>query len=677
MNMTLLSKSGRRLQILSAVIMAAISSPAFIHADSYISVTDILKLHKEGPVCIDQKFLIDAAKDSPLSAAKIRKVPAVINPTVKAEVIIDENFDKWTKGTQAQPSTEQVTDEMVSQLMSYPGDWTLFDMYEAGGAGYMGFDEVSDDGPGYIKSPGVNLKGDDATGIYRFTARVKNINPDAQDQGLQAFMLDEAGSSIISASTQPMEYNNWSECQWVGATSSESTSFMAYGWKGKVLIDGFKVEKLIYPLSSPLVTAATLDADGSIKVEWEKVAKAVSYKVIISGDDTETEMTVGNVSTCNITLDNIDVSVDYVAYVIAYNGDELSYPGYTVCKIEPEQVGATVALEASEINADGFTANWESADYAIRYLIMPTHTYTAKQGGAFSILDEKMTNIPATADSFNPIMVCPMLNMGGADIYWSRPGWTFDLAVFAYMAPDMPAMILSNEYKAYGIIGSITSPETDFSVGGGKITISGYGASAADDAVMECSFVDAQGNVYASTSFELSTIPGNFSVELEGGKADSKFRLSMGETAGEEQVFFTELNISTELAAGDKITVPGRTVHIDNRATSGRVECTVDDSNSYTYQVQGYWSADKMGEPSNIISVSNTTSVKPVDDGAGANVRTFAEGIIISNPEGDDCSVCTLDGKIVYSSNSVNAQVALPKGIYIIKVGQRVFKISK
>ena len=40
-------------------------------------------------------------------------------------------------------------------------------MYQAGGNGYMGFDEIGDEGPGYIMSPEIDVMNGDE-GYYRF-----------------------------------------------------------------------------------------------------------------------------------------------------------------------------------------------------------------------------------------------------------------------------------------------------------------------------------------------------------------------------------------------------------------------------------------------------------------------------------------------------------------------------
>lgn len=142
-------------------------------------------------------------------------------------------------------------------------------------------------------------------------------------------------------------------------------------------------------------------------------------------------------------------------------------------------------------------------------------------------------------------------------------------------------------------------------------------------------------------------------------------------------IMFTALNVSTELAAGEKITVPAPTVHVDSLATSARVECTVDDNNLYSYRVQGYWSANLMGEISNSITVNDPSAVNSVNADCLAYASVSVDGMSITNPAGENCSVCTLDGKVMYNSCATGANVSLGNGIYIVRIGKQTFKISK
>lgn len=535
---------------------------------------------------------------SPSNVKTQRPHRVIVNSTVTAEVIVDEDFSKWTAGTQSDPSTEMVTEEQVPSLMSYPGDWVAFRMYEAGGAGYMGFDEIGGDGPGYLQSPSINVKDEGADkGYWRFSCRVKNVNENDQEQGLQAFIFNEETSSIISASAKPIAYQEWSECEWVGATSTTQTTFMAFGWQGKMLIDRFKVEKLTFPLATPVVTGASLLPDcSSVEVTWEKVENATSYDIEVTLDS-ETIYTCQAGDVDHATLDFLVESADdYVVYITARNGEECSYPGYWVGELAPEYVGNAVAKDATNVDANGFTANWEAADYATNYLVMPTVKHTAKENGEeFYYLNELFSNVPESADSYAPIIVAPMLGYDSANLYMSRAGWTIDMGIFVRLAPEMPVLALSSQYAPYGLEGSLISPVANYSVGNGTVKLTGYGLSSADDVVMLCGFMDEGGNIYSSETFEVSMDGTPFEIELSGGLENSKFVLKISESAeGGDMVIIPMLSLSTTLNEGDQVTAPVETVFAGH-VTDARVDVPVDDYNHYSYCVQGYFSPELMG----------------------------------------------------------------------------------
>lgn len=606
-----------------------------------------------------------------------KKEPAVvITPNVKTEVVVNEDFSKWTKGTATDPNPDMVTDEEAASLMNYPGDWTLFRMYEAGGNGFMGFDEVGDDGPGYIMSPAVDVT-EGETSYFRFTARVKNVNENAQDQGLQAFFMNGEESSILFGSTKTMVYDEWTECEWIGRGCS-TLQPMVFGWKGKVLIDSYKIEKLIFPLATPVVTSATYTEDGVILLKWNKVEGATSYKIEVQGgSDTVYTTETGDTDSCVLDFIIDPSMMSYVFYVTAVNGEDMSYPGYIAETPSPETVGTAVALDATDITADGFTANWQKADYAARYLVLPTLTHKAKTAGEqFFYLNELFANVPENADAYNAIQIAPMLGMGGTDLYMSRAGWTIDMGVFMRMIPEMPALALTNMYAAYGLEGSLTSPVADYSVGNGTVKVSGMALSATDDVVMTCGFIDADGNMYSSQDFEITVEGTEFDVELTGGKADSRFVLKITDATEEgDMALIPYLNIYTTLNEGDVVTVPAETVFVDNNTDNARVEVTVDEYNNYSYSILGYFSAKIMGGISNSIDVSSDPNAVEAIGSASASARIIGGILRISNPESVDCTVYTADGRLVFSTSDADASFTVERGSYIVRLGDKAVKL--
>lgn len=689
MNKPLLSRNAVRGLLSAAALVAFLLSATPSNAADKATASDLLSAYgyttpaNHHPVLdnlSNPQVLFPSMKKADKAPAMPMKAAAVVNSSVEREVIINEDFTKWTKGTETDPDPEMVTEAMVPELMSYPGDWTLFRMHEAGGSGYMDFDMVGDDGPGYIMSPGIDLIKGDKDGYYRFACRVKNVNANNQSQGLQAFIMDAAASSILSGSTQPLAYDEWIECEWIGQVRSELTQFMAFGWGGEVLIDRFTVEKLIFPLDTPVVNEAHLNSDGSVTLTWDKVDNATSYTIEVSASfltENIAKYEVGNVTSVTMDFDTSVTTDDFIFYVTAHNGEEISYPGTLIQALTPNYVGAATALEASDVTPNGFTANWEKADFATKYLVLPKHKHTATADGEeFYILNELFANVPEDADDFNPIQIAPMLGYDGMDLYMSRAGWTSDMAVLCRFAPDMPAIALTNQYAAYGLLGSLTSPVTDFSVGGGKVKVSGMAVSALDDVVMICGFIDESGEMYSSVDFEVTPDGTMFEVEVPDGRADSRLTMFITDsTDGGDMIIIPNLTVSTVLNEGETITVPAETVRVNENVASAKVECEINIYNQYSYAVQGYFSAELMGGVSDYVAVSDLTAVKGISASAASCVKTSAGIMTISNPAKEKCCVYSLDGKILHITSETYTSLKAGSGTYIVKIGDKVTKI--
>lgn len=593
----------------------------------------------------------------------------------KAEVVIDEDFSKWTKGTQEEPWDVMVEDSEADALMSYKGDWVFFRMYEAGGAGYMGFDEVGSEGPGYIKTPTLDLTQE--TGSYfRVTARVKNVNPNAQDAGLQYFALDEKASIMFEASTQPMVYEEWAECQWIGSAPSDMTSFMLYGWQGKVLMDHLTVEKIVYPLKTPVVLGAELQEDGNVRISWEKVEGATGYEVEVNASfDTVATTEVGDVDSCVVSF-ALDPKVDtYTIYVTAVCEEGKSYYGYKNVSIQAPYVGDAVALPATDVSADGFTANWETAAYASKYMVFPTVKHTATETEYFPLLEETFSAIPEENDEFAPIMIAPMMGFGGnaMNMYFSRPGWTADMAIMMNMM-GMPMFAISNLYAAYGLPGVLTSPLYDFTDVTGDIYLEAYALSSVDDVALEVDLVNADGEVVGFDAFEITPEGDMVGVTIPSPQQPCNIAIRIIDSADEgDMAAFIYLSVMAELNEGETITSAINTVFTDN-VNSVAVECPVDEFNQYSYAVQGYISADLFGGVSESVEVDGEVSVKGLSS-LGRKAVASNGMISVLNPAGEAWSVYTLDGRQVASGSASKAQVKAESGIYVVKVGKESFKL--
>lgn len=601
----------------------------------------------------------------------------LITPNVKAETVIFEDFSKWAAGSEENPDPVDIAEdeEFIKNTLDYDGgQWTLFQVYQAGGCAYLGFDEIGEDGPGYIKTPDIDLL-TDGEGYYRFTVKAKNVNANATDQGLQSFFLDEENNLPIAASTLPLTYNEWTECQWIGSTSTPKTSVMTFGWMGKVLIDDLRLEKLTFPLKSPVVKDATMVDYDLIHARWEKVEGATSYLVQVRcGHMPVTSATVGDVDEADVPFAP-EPGATTTVYVTAINGDDCSYYGYWNGDVTPDEVGTPVALAASDITAEGFTANWERAANAAGYMVLPTVTHTAAvDGEEYTLLDDTFSNIPETADDFNPIQVMPAMGMGGTDLCMSRAGWDLDLGLFFHIE-GMPVLVLTDMYASMGILGRLSSPAMDFSAG--KVRFSGTAFTAADDITMIAGLMDAEGNIYESQEFDLTTMPGEFEVEFTQGQADSRFFVNIAEcSADEDMVAFLSMKLTMEMQAGSTVTTPAETCFASYEATSCEVKAPVDENNSYVYAVQGYYSANLIGAKSNEIKVDNTMVGISKAEAEGIRVSSATGEIVIANPLGQAVDVYAADGRVVaHGLRNTEIRLQADRGIYLVKASGKTIKV--
>lgn len=615
-----------------------------------------------------------------MSAIRHNKAPQKAAGAYIATTVLSEDFSKWTAGEVGNPDATVVED---NSLMQQPGDWTLFLCQQAGGTCYEGFDEVGDDGPGYVKTFGVDVTQGEK--LFRVSCRAMNANAAAQDQLLQGMFLDEKASTIHSASAVALKYNEWTDCEWFLSNGSDSISVMLLGWQGKVYIDDIKIEQITFPLTmAQNINVVRTDAD-KLSVSWDKVEGATSYKIechdafhnVVFGS-----AEVGDVNTVELTIDQLgaDAEESAVVSVTAYDGDKCSYPSTWSGEILAETCGDGVALEATEVDENGFTANWNKAVNAISYLVTTTHSHTAvADGEEFEIFNETFANLPESYDAYNPATIVPMLGMGNLDLLLNRSGWSTDCLMMFYMAPEMPCLVLTNIYNSYGILGKLCSPKTDFSVGGGKVTVSGSGFSSAGDVVVYVGFANALGVLqdgYKEVEFAAGT-PSEFSVELEGGAPNSSIVMYIGDSTEEEDmVGLLSLTMKTTLNAGETIAMPHETKTVRFPATSVHFDDPVNANHTYTYAVTPFVNESVIGAKSEDITVSSDITAVNTINASKVSVKAFGGKILVDNPEGADVRVFTVDGRMIGSSNATNASFNVEKSIYIVKAGNQVFKLS-
>lgn len=638
-----------------------------VTVDAGIPVSQSVNLQDEVPKAVKdflstpvgKHYTLDQVMKAYNNGRAIMKAEA---NNVVSDVKVDEDFSLWTKGSEDAPDSEEIVNS--DELTKQPG-WSVYRTYQAGGKAYQSFDEVGEDGPGYLITPTLDLTAGE--GIFKVTFRVKNVNPTVQDQVLQYFILNDdpsdANKGMISASSLPMT-TEWKDLELYFNGGLPYTSIMFFGWQGKILVDNVKVEQLTYPLSIPKNVKFSATGGGEVTATWDAVDGATEYYVELVDREPEWRTSTWEeeiVSTTTVSGTSaalhgyLNPDHKYAVRVTAKNGDDSSYPGTGYGTLSVFEVAAPVATEATGITTTGFTANWETSQYAATYelSLVRTHTATA-DGEELVMLDEDFDDIPYSANSpKGAVQTTDLVTPGSTDKLFHTPGWgtMVGIGYEGYFG-------ITNMYDAQGIPGVLVGPVSDFSIGGGKARISGTALSMKDDAQLKVGFGKLEkGKVVFNAGaqvFETSPSGTPFDVEVSGGSADSRLIFQIIDaTEGGDMVMFDNIKATSSLNKGETFTLPYKKVNLLYDATSYTVDVPFTGNDKFEYSLIG--------------SFGYMTSLE-------SNVIT------VYSPEADGIEGVTADGSQQLEYTTLDGvRVASPStsGIYIVSDGKKVYKIVK
>ena len=608
-----------------------------------------------------------------------------VGPNVQVNVLVEEDFSKFTAGSEEAPDAIDIMSLENSDSYFLTPGWSGTEVHQAGGKAFfeMGVDEKGGDNPGYLMTPDIDLS--KGQGVYRATFRVKNVNKNSLDAPMQYFILNNSpeNKGVILADGLAMSTEDYTDLEVIGTGGVQYTSVMFLSWRGKMMVDNVKIEELIFPLAIPQNVKAELLSANTIKATWDAVEGAKSYTVTLMQEDKEI-VTVDSDTNEAELVGNFVPGVAVSVYVTARNGDDNSYPARLVTTLMPQEVETPLALEATNVTENGFTANWENSPFAANYQLYVNYSHeVTEEGENMTYLYEDFQEVPfdSSDDERSTIMTkdgSPVL----LDDYINYPGWSvFLCSLFKGV------LAITNMYEIYGFPGVLMGPAADYSLGGGKVNVQGVCMSLVDDAVMKIGFGTLGFDMSAgkmvinfeegAKEVDVSTKGTMFDVQLEGGGPDKQivFQMTDGAQSG-DMIAFLGLNIYTELAIGDMYNSLYKTVSLPGDVTSYDVEGSLKGNDSYQYYVVGSFGDMKSGQ-SNVITVSAPSAIKMVAN-TGNHVRITDNGILIDNPTGADVTVLTADGRqMAPMSRNASVYVPVAHGTYIVRVGNDSFKVLR
>lgn len=587
-------------------------------------------------------------------------------------VKLSEDFNKLTKGTPEVPDTEEMDETTAAELLP---DWTVWHVYQAGGTAYLGYEDTDSGDPGYLMTPDLDLT--QGQGVYKVTFRAKNVNPDNTTQGLQYFVFDNATSTAMLASTLPISNTEFSEVSFTGSNGSAQTAVMFFGWRGKVLIDSVVVEQVVYSIDTPQNVDVSAKDGSTLHISWDAVSDATAYDVKVYNYTSEYDLDEENaVGSATVTTNEADIACDFNATygvyvtVVARNATAESYPGHVYNhELEVDDIDTPVALDATAVTMQGFTANWEPSANAHNYLLNVTRTHEATEDGETAVLmDDDFDQTDITLDDSQSTLMNMSTFIVSFDDYIKSKGW-YTLAI-GVAAHDIIG--ITNMYEGYGFPGVLCGPTADYSVGGGKCTVSGSAFSYTDDVVMKVGFGTfslATGATFNDGAQEITigaspvAMEGtDFSVEVSGGTKDSQLIFLITDAAEDgDMALFDKLHIETTLNKGDVVTTDYASLTLPYNATSAQIDAPFSGNDYYAYNVAGSFGATSS-------DVSNTIIVKAPSATAISNVATRGAETV---------SVYTTGGVQLLDNAGREALSTLDGGVYIVRQGGKTFKLAK
>lgn len=581
--------------------------------------------------------------------------------TTDVRVVLEENFDEFTEGSIEAPGTDDISSVLNGKLSEVLPGWRGREVYEAGGALRIGEDDLSS-ASAYLQTTTLSLSPSEG-GNIKVTARIKAVN--------------DFGNMLTIGSQSVVVYDdNWTDVVYVTDRSMYNLRISAM--LGAFYIDYLKIEQSETFLMTP-DAYRPVDFDGEkFTAEWRSVSGAESYLVDVYTKDEEGNKTYvlqqeETVET-SMVVTVPDSNQKYYYCVSAKAGDNVSMPSEEQdVVIRINELDAPVALEASDVDDNGFTANWEATENAESYKVSVYATETLSEGRTVELVNEDFAGI--TEGTIDYVEFPPLQEY--LDAYTTVPGWYAVNHVYAsgYLG-----------ISPYGGEGYLQTPFLDLSSSNGAFVVNivmaeySYGDYFTGTTV-KVELVDAIDNVLESHDVVIDA--GEFkqyTVNFANGAANTAVKVIYD---GSSKMFIDEMSVSQDYEAGDVI----NTLVADQETTelSYKFEFDMTSDISYSYCVTALAATiDDDGndvviesEASNMVTVENPLDGVNTIDGV-ALAKVFARsGKLVVNLAGDDTiSVYGIDGRLAGVYDGVTGEnVIEADGIVIVKLGNgQVFK---
>ncbi|MBD5358830.1 MAG: hypothetical protein HDR88_17885 [Bacteroides sp.] len=403
-------------------------------------------------------------------------------------------------------------------------------------------------------------------------------------------------------------------------------------------------------------------------VELSYSSKGETYYVIKDLDIEDTEYTVSGINPEN----------EYSYYVLSVDGDLVSEPSYVIwvdgiTGLKPE------AMEATDVTATSFTANWKQLGHATNYKVETSFIIRA---------DEDMPGVVVLEENFDGITnsgtdwVSPynFAEHGMTSTGWSatQPAW-------------QPGMAGTQGTSWIGTAGLVYSPNLNLSGNAGE----GFDVEATVVTTVE-SIEDGSGNVYEegvyvmvlNTPFDSQAVTAALIDTPTVGSHTAKVHVPNPEGADLSNIIVAFMNktgtafyvddvcIMQDLRKGEELIAPlsigfseGTSLHVGDIRKGSDHAYSITASTRRNYE-------DFVSETSDMMTVATSTvGVNKVEAELSGVSVSVANGILSINAS-EDFEICVYSAEGVLKAQAIGTlSKELPQGIYIVKAGEYTAKV--
>lgn len=255
-------------------------------AVAFCAIVALAGTHKVKKIMVD-----NIQKSTTVKSLKaISKAGEATDETPNLQVLLEEDFSKFTAGSEATPDATDVADAttgyIADKLTNTPG-WSGDGVFQAGGCAYIGIvDEGTDnEDTGFLNTSTFDGSGNGGYIVVTFRARVTE---EGATDAVEFVSIDEDDINESDPMSGVVDYNQvaitdqWAEYEVKLKSGAANASIQLYAYQSPIYIDDIKVVQTVkIDVPAPEALAATNVTPTSFTANWSAVEGATSYMLTV------------------------------------------------------------------------------------------------------------------------------------------------------------------------------------------------------------------------------------------------------------------------------------------------------------------------------------------------------------------------------------------------------------